>query len=894
MAIELDKMLADLSGSGEDIKVLALGTLLQCDFGPLAHEKDKLMALKDYLENNPNAFPGDMGFLYRQVVEKFRDSPLLLSLGDMDTTINTDSMVTAVPVNAGVRIPASPSPPPPVFPEFSTSAEEQVGFGTVSAGDSPDDEDPFAALNELPVAPVRVFTHPDPAPTPIEAQLQQGSPQKTPLSNPLGQLFDGSSDMQVQPDTPAQLSTQPQPNQSFSVSPSADSFTNLLSLPSPQQVKTLLAIKAKKHRESYPTVRELLSSSRDDRVVATCISVLGEIGSKDDVPSLRPYLGHADSRIRANCIDAVGKIGSPLQILLFVAPMTRDFNKRARNNANRCLARLGRVAIVKLLSALLTQNDVNLRKNALYAIDNFQGPDVMKLLARALSDKSEYIRMEVLNVLGRRKEPAVKELILKATNDPNPSVKHLAATLLKGFDQRNPSAGHRVALQGMVDSLDPDEPLPDLSLLKDNDLSVQIATLKKVAEQYTDEAYEYVCQILDDSDEPELIIHSIKALTAIGGRADFERLRRFLDSKNDAITLSAVDSISQLGAPQDLLTYLTPLLRSESVTVRDGVMRQLMRFKPQILLSHFNKLLHAKNNAVKIIGIYALSCFSGDTVQKLLTSVAAVKHPEIQFNLARALRNRSQQWSVDILKEFTKDPNNRISLAARSSLAHIRGEKPSELPAPAPVPSVKTGSDETGKNAPLSAVHDIASAVQDISGLEEARATEAVSEDDMLSKSFVGNLADLVSTSPTMSTLFGKLSDKKSSAMKELSELDKKQRVIYEKMGRVVYDLCNKGEINEPEFNKTVFVIKKHLNLKKEKQSQSNDASGGFLASLLGGEGAGTSSNSDVALKQQYVFLGKTAYRLNQQNGLSISQLSECILDIQALEERISQLMKEG
>jgi HEAT repeat protein len=590
---------------------------------------------------------------------------------------------------------------------------------------------------------------------------------------------------------------------------------------------------------------------------------------------------------------------------------------------------LGRDSIIKLLQVLLTQDDVNIRKNAIYAIDNFQGPDVLKLLAIALKDKSEYIRMEVLNLLGRRSEPAVEMLISQATSDPNLSVKQLAATLLKTKHSRNQSPAHRIQLSGMVDTLDPDEPLPDLSVLQGCDVAFQVATLKKVAEQFTDDAYEYVCQLLETSTDTELTVHSIKALAAIGGQSDFHRLRDFLDSSNDVIKMAAIEGVSQIASPQDLLTYVTPQLRSESAAVKDVAMRNLMRFKPQILLGHFNRLLQAKNLSVKIIGIYALSCFSGDTVQKLLMSVSTVNHPDIRFNLARALKNRKEDWSLQLLSKMAVDSDNRVALAAQSSLAHLRGDKAAKIkdspasPPPSPsvnVPhSVETGvpssaispssfggslfsqgqsykDGDSGIGAAIERAARPVSAIGDIANLKEAQA-EQISEDDMLSKSFVGNLANLVSTSPTMSTLFGKLSDKKSSAMKELSELDKKQRAIFETMGRKVYDLCEKKVIDEPEFTKAVFVVQKHLKLQKEQKEQKGqkaDTSGGFLLSLLGGDSSTSTSGSNVALKQQFVYLGKTAYRLRQNGGLQIPELSESYLDIQALEERISQLMKEG
>ena len=113
-------------------------------------------------------------------------------------------------------------------------------------------------------------------------------------------------------------------------------------------------------------------------------------------------------------------------------------------------------------------------------------------------------------------------------------------------------------------------------------------------------------------------------------------------------------------------------------------------------------------------------------------------------------------------------------------------------------------------------------------------------------------------------------------------------------MGKKVYELAERGNLENKEYRNSIFVIRKYLKLRAERQNKgSSRKTGSFLASLLGGEGSDDEKGIEVTLKQQYVYLGKTAYRLYVENGEEVSELSEWYLDIEALERRIEELMKE-
>ena len=826
MAINLEKMLRDLQTGDEDIKVLALGTLLQYDFTPLAPQRSTLVKIRTLLENSPDSFSGDLGFLYRQVLDKLRDSPLLVqSDADPDDAAPTEAPTaqsaptaafSAMPAPALSAVPAPQAPPSPPPQKVPTDKPKVAKTAQFALADIP---------KEGPLAPA-IDKH---AQAPLDISALRGS--------------DGEA-----------------------------------------QVHTLLEIKRHNFKAAHGEVIDLLGRTQNERVIATCVSALAAIGNKDDVPRMRPYLSHADGRVRANTIDTIAKIGTPLQLLIFISPMTRDYNKRARHNALRALARLGRERIIQLLTALLKHPNVNLRGNAIYVLENFQGEDVNKVIKAALHDKSEFIQMEALNLLSRRRGPGIKELIAGCLQLPQHSVKNLAATILKEFDKAQMSARERVNLAGISENLDPEGPLPDLANLRSTDVEMQIATLKKVESQFVDDAHGYVTSMLQSAKNPRLLCAALQALAAIGGRSDFPQFQKFLANEDNNVKQAAIVGCSQVGAPRDILTWLTPVLRDEDRSVREIAMKVLMRFRPQVLLSHFQQLLKASNPPVRITGIYALCCFSGDAISKLLGTLTADGSAEIRFHLAKALRNRREPWSLMLLERLIGDADSGVSAEARRSVAHIKGEPEPVAPPETPQAEHKKESTQDSQEA-------------DKSVAKEAEAAPDVSEEDMLSKSFVGNLASLanLSATSTLSTLFGKLSAKKHSTLKELSELDKRQRQVYETMGAKVYELAERGNLKDKEYRNSMFVIRKYLKLRAERQKEGNSRkTGSFLASLLGGGDASSDDKDiEVTLKQQYVYLGKTAYRLHIENGQKVEELKEHYLDVEALEARIAELMKE-
>lgn len=792
MAINLEKMLRDLQTGDEDIKVLALGTLLQYDFTPLAAQRGTLVKIRTLLDNSPDSFGGDMGFLYRQVVEKLRGSPLLV-----ETTVDGADASLPAARPAAPASPAPPSAPPSAAP-------------------------------------------PSPAPpAPSFASLPVAAP---------GAAVDLTA---LRTGTPA------------------------------QQVACLMDVKKSAFGGARAEVLELMTRTQDERVLASCISALTAVGTKDDVPRLRPFLGHPDGRVRANAVETVERIGTPLQLLIFVAPLTRDFNKRARTNALQALARLGREGIVHALTALLKHPNVNLRGNALYVLENFQGDDANAVLQLALRDQSEFIRMEALNLLRRRPGAASRALVSACLQDPTDAVRKLAQSVLQAMDRGDAPPGiERVDLTGLATHLDPEEPLPDLGSLRSADVEAQLATLEKVTRNFVDEAHGYVVEILRSARDPRLVEACVRALAAVGSREDVATLVQLLRHDVPSVRRAAVDAVGQVGAPRDILTWLTPALMTDDRALREQAMAGLMRFRPQVLLEHFHRLLAAPQVPVRVTGLWALACFGGEASQKLLTPLAGDPSPEIRSQLARALSLRREPWAMLVLERLVGDTVVEVGAQARRSLALQRGETEPVEAAPAAV------SVPAAEAPPLSQA-EVA---------EVAEAASEVDEEDMLSKSFVGNLAGL-QAGGTLSTLFGKLSAKKHSSLAELSELDKRQRGVYEAMGKKLFDASERGNLPEADFRNAIFVVKKYQKLRTDRQKQRGQAgaTGSFLASLLGGSGAATEDDKDieVTLRQQYVFLGKTAWRLHKEQGRAFDYLKEEILDIKALEERIGELMAE-
>lgn len=183
------------------------------------------------------------------------------------------------------------------------------------------------------------------------------------------------------------------------------------------RVKVVEALGALGGRRDATLLSQFLENEEDDRVRATLLRVLGELGGRDLCPVIALYLLDPNDRVRANAVEALerlgdGDSGAKLRTLM------NDRSNRVRANAARALFHLGEGDAVDTLKEMILSADDWMRASAAFVFGEIDTPESIPYLVRALSDRTWFVVKNVVKALARKGAAAVPKLVdcLKSKN----------------------------------------------------------------------------------------------------------------------------------------------------------------------------------------------------------------------------------------------------------------------------------------------------------------------------------------------------------------------------------------------------------------------------------------------------------------------------------------------
>lgn len=183
------------------------------------------------------------------------------------------------------------------------------------------------------------------------------------------------------------------------------------------RVKVVEALGALGARRDANLLAQFLENEEDDRVRATLLRVLGELGGADLAPVIALYLRDPNDRVRANAVEALerlggGEFGGRLRALL------DDRSNRVRANAARALFHLGDGDALETLERMMLSADDWMRASAAFVFGEIDTPEAVPHLVRALADRTWFVVKNVVRSLAKKGDAAVPRLVdcLKSKN----------------------------------------------------------------------------------------------------------------------------------------------------------------------------------------------------------------------------------------------------------------------------------------------------------------------------------------------------------------------------------------------------------------------------------------------------------------------------------------------
>jgi len=167
-------------------------------------------------------------------------------------------------------------------------------------------------------------------------------------------------------------------------------------------------------REALSELKGALADESDIYVRAALVRAIGELGTVNDLPVVRPFLTNSDHRTRANAVEAIGLLGEEedLETLL---PFLDDRNHRVRANAVIALKDSYPVEAGSALESLAENRDARFRAAAAFACLKVTTDGAVELLAGLVDDEAPNVAaravsfLKILESAGNGKASAIME-----------------------------------------------------------------------------------------------------------------------------------------------------------------------------------------------------------------------------------------------------------------------------------------------------------------------------------------------------------------------------------------------------------------------------------------------------------------------------------------------------
>lgn len=234
-------------------------------------------------------------------------------------------------------------------------------------------------------------------------------------------------------------------------------------------VETIGLYKDRKHIE---LLSQFLENEDSDKVRATLIKVLGELGGAKVLPIITLYLKDSNARVRANAVEAIDRISASASIDMreHIIPLLDDENNRVKANSVRALFKMGETKALEVLKNMIKSKDdwmrasaayvfgvIEYERSVIYLIDALddgcwfvvknavkslvrKGDLILPPLEKKLKDPAVApgVKMNIVSVLGELATPGCLKLLIPLSNDENGDLRqHVESVIDKIHEKKS-------------------------------------------------------------------------------------------------------------------------------------------------------------------------------------------------------------------------------------------------------------------------------------------------------------------------------------------------------------------------------------------------------------------------------------------------------------------------
>jgi len=366
------------------------------------------------------------------------------------------------------------------------------------------------------------------------------------------------------------------------------------------------------------------------------------------VPAALHALGDEDDRVRASAISVIGDLGSE-EMGLPLRARTADPEPRVRSAAARALGRLGTRSASAELSTLLRDQDAGVREAAVRALGDARIAELVERLPDLLQDEEEGVRLAAVEAAATLGDAAAVQHLTRAMAGASPA---LRGAMLSSVSRLEPQAALALA-ESLLESRDSASTLSAVAALGRLRSPAAAATLQRVRHD----------------PDPGVRAAALRQLSRAGGDQATALLAEGLHDPDERVRAAAADGCARCGH-QDQGDALIGLLQddpSPGVRERAALALGLLRVPAgEAALASVRQ--SAQPVGVRAPAVLALGAYQRESI------LASIVQMADQAAVRQRLRERLREDPVTRLLGMRLSPALRLELRALGALDSAQAE----------------------------------------------------------------------------------------------------------------------------------------------------------------------------------------------------------------------------
>ena len=331
--------------------------------------------------------------------------------------------------------------------------------------------------------------------------------------------------------------------------------------------------------QGLPCLLAALGSESDPVVLSRLIRAVATVDANGQREVLIRLTRHRDVTVRAAAVEALWSV-SDNSVLQAILPLLKDDSARVRGPAIVLMIRRAHPTSRALAEKVLASQKTWMRLAALFAMGGMTEPWARQALIQHIRTVS----------LPRLVRSLAREAIV-ISGQPAPVTVSEANTIYTDLTRHLPELGDEAAIRAALDSQDP--------LLRTHGL--------QNARRFNESSMlPLLTRLVQYEQDPLVLATLVKALGRVGGAAQTESIRKFLDHEDERVRSNAIEAlaIAQLGSELDSICKGL-LVEEGAPRLQKQAAAQLFANNPQEATAHFRGMIlgedaNARQNALQI------------------------------------------------------------------------------------------------------------------------------------------------------------------------------------------------------------------------------------------------------------------------------------------------------